>query len=197
MKKLGYLRVSTQEQRPDRQIDGLDGVCDELFVEYASAAASHRPVFDHVLSKLVTRDTLVVLDLDRAFRSVVDAIRTAEDLKRRGISLQIASLEVDMETPAGRLVFAVMSACAAFERELISQRTKEGLAAARRRGKRLGRPPRLSQSELVKAAHQIAIEGRSIKTVARNFNIHPWSLTRAIRRNATMPKEKDQHDLLR
>lgn len=181
MTSIGYLRISTQEQRPDRQIDGLHSLCDELFIEHASAATMKRPVFDQVLSALQAGDTLVVWDLDRAFRSVVDAIQTVEDLHARGIALNIVNLQVDTRTPAGMLVYTVLSACAEFERRIISQRTKEGMAAARKRGKRLGRPPKLSPGNLNKARQRIAA-GATIKQVASDLNVAPWSLSRAIKR---------------
>ncbi|WP_299971722.1 recombinase family protein [uncultured Roseobacter sp.] len=187
MKKLGYLRVSTHEQRPDRQIDGMRGLCDELFIEHASGATMKRPVFDQVLKTLQEGDTLFVWDLDRAFRSTLDAIQTADALQQRGVALNIVNLQLDTRTPAGRLVYTVLSACAEFERRLISQRTKEGLAAAKRRGKRLGRPPRLSCDQL-NSARLLIESGSAVKDVAKDVGIHPWSLSRAIHRDLKILK---------
>ncbi|WP_299971473.1 recombinase family protein [uncultured Roseobacter sp.] len=182
MKKLGYLRVSTHEQRPDRQIDGMRGLCDELFIEHASGATMKRPVFDQVLNELQNGDTLFVWDLDRAFRSTLDAIQTADALQQRSVALNIVNLQLDTRTPAGRLVYTVLSACAEFERRLISQRTKEGLAAARRRGKKLGRPPILHHSKLETAKQQID-DGTCPRELASELGVHPYSLMRAIRRD--------------
>lgn len=181
--RIGYLRVSTQEQRPDRQLDGLKNHCNELFIEYASAASMKRPVFETVLDKLNNGDTLVVWDIDRAFRSTIDAIQTAEVLRARGIELNIVNLNVDTSTPAGMLVYTVMSACAEFERRIISQRTKEGMKAAKERGKRIGRPPKLKRKALQKAALRLSTEEVSIKQVAKELGVAPWSLTRALRRS--------------
>jgi DNA invertase Pin-like site-specific DNA recombinase len=139
MRKLGYLRVSKQEQRPDRQIDGLETMCDALYVERLSAVSTYRPVYERVLTDLSPGDTLVIWDLDRAFRSVVDAVLELEKLRARAVSLQIVNLQVDTATPGGMLVYTVMSAFAEFERNMLSRRTREGLAAAKRRGKKLGR----------------------------------------------------------
>lgn len=180
--RFGYLRVSTQEQRPDRQLDGLKDYCDELFIEYASAASMKRPVFEKVLDKLRNGDVLVVWDLDRAFRSTIDAIQTAEVLRTRGIELNIVNLNVDTSTPAGMLVYTVMSACAEFERRIISQRTKEGMNAARERGKRIGRPPKLEREALESAAHRLSTENVSKKKVAIDLGVAPWTLTRALRK---------------
>jgi DNA invertase Pin-like site-specific DNA recombinase len=127
MVKVGYLRVSTQEQRPDRQVDGLRSRCDRLFIEAVSAVRRNRPVYEAVIEDLRPGDTLVVWDLDRAFRSVIDAVTEAERLRAKGIEFEIANLQVDTATPAGMLVYTVMSAFAEFERRTLIQRTKEGL----------------------------------------------------------------------
>lgn len=101
MRKIAYLRVSTAEQRPDRQIDGLKGLCDELHIETISAVSRRRPVYEVVLARLNSGDMLVVWDLDRAFRSVVDALTEVERLRARGVDLYIANLSIDTSTPTG------------------------------------------------------------------------------------------------
>lgn len=138
--KIGYLRVSTQDQSHQRQIDSLNTICDRLYTETLSATSKKRPVFEKVLRKLKLGDTLVVHDLDRAFRSTIDALNHAESLRERGVNFQILSLNVDTGTPAGRFVYTVMAAQSQLEREILSKRTKEGMAAAKRRGKHIGRP---------------------------------------------------------
>ena len=124
MAKIGYMRVSTQEQCPDRQTDGLRNRCDRLFLERVSAVRPRRPVFDTVIDQLRAGDTLVVWDLDRAFRSVLDAVTQAERLRQKGVEFEIVSLQVDTATPAGMLVYTIMSAIAEFERRLLAQRTR-------------------------------------------------------------------------
>ena len=143
--KIGYLRVSTVDQNHQRQIDSLKTVCDELYTETISAINKKRPVFERVIGKLHAGDTLVVHDLDRAFRSTLDALKQAEQLRKRGVEFQILSLNVDTGTPAGQLVFTVMAAFAQYERQCLSQRTKEGMAAAKRRGKHVGRPKKIKK----------------------------------------------------
>lgn len=183
MRKIGYLRVSTAEQRPDRQIMGLEPLCDELHIERLSAVSRRRPVFDQVLTGLDTGDVLVVWDLDRAFRSVIDALTVIDRLRSRGIELEIANLQLDTTSAAGMLVYTVMSAFAEFERRTLAQRTREGLAAARQRGVRLGRPPKLSKEQLAYAGRCLAEPDATITDVARELGVAPWSLTRSMRRS--------------
>lgn len=193
MRTLGYLRVSTQEQRPDRQIDGLKSLCDELHIERASAISPKRPVYERVVAALQPGDTLAIWDLDRAFRSTVDAVLEVEKLHAREIMLRIVNLQVDTSTPSGMLVYTVMSAFAEFERKVLSQRTKEGLAAARKRGATLGRPPKLTLQMLNEARSRIAA-GQSVCGVAQQLDVAPWSLTRALRRSPLPTKDSVTND---
>jgi DNA invertase Pin-like site-specific DNA recombinase len=181
MVKVGYLRVSTQEQRPDRQVDGLRSRCDRLFIETVSAVRPKRPIYHSVIESLGPGDTLVVWDLDRAFRSVIDAVTEAERLRAKGIAFEIVNLQVDTATPAGMLVYTVMSAFAEFERRTLIQRTKEGLEAARRRGKRLGRPPKLSPDQLAEARRRLLARGATVTLIAQELGVAPWTLSRALR----------------
>lgn len=182
-RKIGYLRVSTQEQCLDRQILGLQGICDELHVEKLSAVARKRPVYQHVLKRLRTGDSLVVWDLDRAFRSTVDAITEAERLQERGIDFQIVNLQVDTATPTGRLLYVVMSAFAEFERNTLSQRTREGLAAARLRGQRLGRPPKLTSDDIRRARVRVEQRREPLRVVSADFDVSITTLHRALKRH--------------
>ncbi len=121
--KIGYLRVSTEEQDTARQEDGLATLCDQLHVEKLSAASRQRPVFDKVLATLAAGDTLVVWDLDRAFRSPVDMLTCVADLRAREVDFQIVTLGIDTATQAGELVATMMAALARFERGRISPRS--------------------------------------------------------------------------
>lgn len=188
MTRIGYLRVSTHEQCLDRQRFGLEGLCDELHLERLSAVCPKRPVFDSVIRRLKPGDTLVIWDLDRAFRSVVDALNEAEKLRVRGIELHIANLNVDTATPAGMLLYTVMSAFAEFERRMLAQRTREGLAAARRRGVRLGRPPKLDERAIALARRRLRQPGATKAHVAAELGVSAWTLTRALRRHRTPPE---------
>jgi len=182
MKKIAYIRVSTPDQRHDRQIEGLSGLCDELHIETLSATAARRPVYDRVLKKLKPGDMLVVWDLDRAFRSVVDALTEAEKLRQRGVHFQIANLNIDTSTPAGIFVYTMLSALAEFERRTLSQRTKEGLEAARKRGARIGRPPVMSERQIGEARKLIDVGGLTPSGAARELGIPRWTLIRSLKR---------------
>lgn len=151
LRRIGYVRVSTQSQLTDRQTDQLEAECDALHIEHVSAVAADRPVFDAVLAELKAGETFVVLDLDRAFRSAIDAMLTADALRQRGIKMRILSLPIDTTTAEGELFYTMVAAFANFERRIISRRTKEGLEAARRRGSKLGRPSKLTQETIQQA----------------------------------------------
>ncbi len=180
--KIGYLRVSTDDQKPDRQIDALTPICDELHIEKLSAIAKKRPIFESVIKGLKRGDTLVVWDLDRAFRSTVDAILQAEQLRERGIELQIVTMNVDTTTPMGEFFYTIMAAYAQFEQRNLSKRTKEGLKAARKRGKRLGRPPKMTSKQIKAAIKILSTSDATIAEMAAFYNVHPWTLTRTIKR---------------
>jgi DNA invertase Pin-like site-specific DNA recombinase len=186
MKKIAYVRVSTPDQRHDRQIEGLKQVCDELHVETLSACAAKRPVYDEVLARLGPGDMLVVWDLDRAFRSVIDALTEAEKLRARGVHFRIANLNIDTSTPAGIFVYTMISALAEFERRTLSQRTREGLQAARKRGARIGRPPALSDRQLRRAAQRHEA-GETYAAIAGDYRVDGWTLSRALRRTGYSP----------
>lgn len=182
MRRIGYLRVSTEEQRPDRQIDGLTELCDEIFVEIVSAASRDRPIYETVTSHLQTGDALVVWDLDRAYRSSSQALNELERLTARGVAIHIVNLAIDTTTPAGFFVFTMLAALATFERQTLSVRTREGLAAARRRGQVLGRPRKLSGADILLATERIAA-GATVGNVAGQLGVAEWTLRRSIRRS--------------
>jgi len=192
---VGYLRVSTAEQRPDRQIDGLRMICDDLHIEKLSAVCPRRPVYEQTIASLRSGDMLVVWDLDRAFRSVIDALSEAEKLRARGVHFRIANLSIDTSTPAGIFVYTMMSALAEFERRTLSQRTREGLAAAKARGAQLGRPPKLTDAQLEQATNRIAA-GETISSIAASFAVAPWTLSRSLSRSCLSPKLKVEADEL-
>lgn len=141
MTKIGYARVSTFDQNLDSQLDELKKAgCTKIFQEKASSVKK-RPEFEKCLDYLREGDTLVVWKLDRLGRTTKKLLELIDDLKDRGINLQIITLGVDTSTAAGRLFFTMMAGLAEMERELIRERTNAGLQAARARGRMGGRKP--------------------------------------------------------
>lgn len=181
--KIGYLRVSLESQKEDRQEDGLKALCEELYVEKISAASKNRPVYQEIIEKkLKFGDTFVVWDLDRAFRSTVDALLEVEKLRQRGIEFQIVNLNVDTSTPSGELIYTVMAAFAQFERRNLIVRTKEGMAAARLRGKHIGRPHKLHLEEVILAHSRIRAGEATISDMAEQFGCSRETLAQAMKR---------------
>jgi len=140
---IGYIRVSTTGQNLDRQRDALrDAGCERIFEDTASGVKAGRPALARLFDQLRAGDLLVVTELSRFGRSTRDLITQIERL--RGLEVSFRSLAepfIDTTTPQGTLIFTIFSAIAEFERQLIVQRTRDGLAAARARGKTGGRPP--------------------------------------------------------
>lgn len=187
MRRIAYLRVSTADQRPDRQILGLRGMADELYIEKLSAVARKRPVYESVIARLQPGDALVVWAIDRAFRSLRDALNELDALRARGIRFQIANMNLDTNTADGRHQYNMLSANAEWEREKLVERTREGLAAARARGKHLGRPPKLTPVQLFEAHCRIVTKQATRAQIAAEYGIAPWTLTRAINRSVRTP----------
>ena len=176
------MRVSTQDQCLDRQFDGMRGICDELRVEKLSAVAAKRPVLEGLLADLREGDTLVVWDLDRAFRSTRDALDHAEALLERRVHFRVITYNIDTAHEDGMLVYTLLAAINQHERQRLARRTREGVEAARQRGKRIGRPPKLSREEVLAAKRRLDAKEASISKLARECGVHPWTLTRSIRR---------------
>lgn len=180
MRRIGYLRVSTGEQTLDRQLDALRPVCDELFVEVLSAVSNNRPVYLKALRRLRAGDTLVVLDTDRAYRNARDALNELHRLEARGVTFSVLNFYMDTTTPEGRFALTVKLAADQLERETLSRRTREGLKAARARGVRLGRPPKLSNEQLTFARAMLAVPGSTKEIIAAQLGVGRWTLSRAL-----------------
>ena len=178
--RIAFIRVSTEQQNIDRQWDRLESISDELYIERVSAVSKHRPVYDKVIKRLKKHDTLVVLDLDRVWRSTIDALTEVEKLQKRGIELEIVNLSVDTKTPPGRFFFTVIAALAAFEREMLSARTKQGMEAARKRGKKIGRPRKLTYEQITAAQEMVADGQISITKLAKEYGCSRDTLSKAL-----------------
>lgn len=146
---VGYARVSTVDQNNALQTDALTQAgCEKLYVEKASGSKQDRPQLTAALNYLRRGDTLVVWKLSRLARSLKQIIQTAQDMESRGITLRVLTQNIDTATPGGRLFFHMTAAFDEFQRELIVENTKAGLAAANKRGRRGGRPRVLDDKKL-------------------------------------------------
>jgi Enterobacteriaceae phage serine recombinase len=179
--KIGYARVSTEDQNLDMQRQALGRAgCDKIFEDTISGAALRRSGLARALRALKPGDVLIVWKLDRLGRSLLHLIDLLGVLGRRRVEFFSLSENIDTTTAGGRLVFHVMAALAEFERALIGERTREGLAAARMRGARLGRRKALCATRLAYARARIGA-GESAQTIARSLQVGRSTLYRALR----------------
>ncbi|VWB58752.1 recombinase [Burkholderia stagnalis] len=177
---IGYARVSTDEQSLGLQIDALTRAgCEVVFTDQGiSGADFHRPGLDAALERVTKGDTLVVWRLDRLGRSLSKLIDLINFLARRGVDFISLTESINTTSSGGRLVFHMMGALAEFERSLISERTRAGLAAARARGKQLGRRRQMTPDQCAQA--RVLLETHSLIEVAAKFNVHPRTIKRAL-----------------
>lgn len=176
---VGYARVSTQEQKPELQLDALKAAgCEKVFVEKASGAQRERPELKAALDYMRGGDTLVVWKLDRLARSMKQLIETVEGLEEVDVGFQSLTEAIDTTTAGGKLVFHVFGALAEFERSIIRERTRAGLDAARARGRKGGRPPKLKDSDLKAARAMLADNSITVEEIAKHLRVSPATLYR-------------------
>jgi DNA invertase Pin-like site-specific DNA recombinase len=176
---IGYARVSTRDQKPHLQLDALRDVgCERVFEETASGAKRDRPELKAALDFMRAGDSLIVWKLDRLARSTRQLLETVEALDKRGIGLKILTQDIDTTNAGGRLIFTVFSAIAEFEREIIRERTRAGLDAARSRGRKGGRPRALSEKDLKDARALLNDPEITVEDVARRLGVGPSTLYR-------------------
>ncbi len=184
--KIGYARVSTEEQNLDLQIEALtEAGCNRIVTDQAQSgakAAETRPGFSEAMDQLCENDILVVWKLDRVGRSIADLIHLLKLFGERGIEFRSLTDGIDTTTAGGRLVFHIMGALAEFERDLIQERTKAGLRAAKKRGKRLGRPPVLSIAQIAHARTIIDTKRETVSGMAEILGVNRSTLQRAMNR---------------
>lgn len=183
--KFGYARVSTGTQSLDLQTDALiQAGCDELFTEKVSGAyMRNRPELLRLLSYVRRGDIIVVWKLDRLGRSLVDLVRTVNQLHEKGVELVSLRDHLDTQSPGGKLIFHIMAALSEFERDMISERTRAGLAAAKARGRVGGRPKGMSNELKEKAPIVASLYKQGDLTnreIARNLSISIGSIYRCL-----------------
>lgn len=181
---IGYARVSTEDQKLDLQLAALTAAGvrpNDVWSDKASGLRSDRPGLAGALKACRPGDVLVVWRLDRLARSTKELLGIGEQLKAAGVGLRSLTEHLDTNSATGKLLFTVISAMAEFERNLISERTKAGMRAARDRGARGGRPVKLSDRQLSMAEALLNDPNNTGQQVAEQFGVHRATLYRALR----------------
>ena len=176
---VGYARVSTQGQSLDNQTERLlERGCSKIFAEKYSGAKADREQLKAALNYVREGDVLVVTKLDRLARSAVDLGRVAELLQEKAVDLVVLDQQIDTTTSTGKLMFTMIAGFAEFERDLINERCREGIAKAKERGVKFGRPSKLSKEQLeaLRAEFLAGVIGRG--ELARKYGISKPSLYR-------------------
>jgi DNA invertase Pin-like site-specific DNA recombinase len=180
--KIGYARVSTDDQNPALQLAALEKAgCEKIYKdEGISGATTNRPALLRCLKALDTGDTLIVWKLDRLGRSLRDLIAMLDDLKQRGVKFHSLTETIDTTTPTGRAMWQMIGVLAELERSLISERTRAGVKAAKSRGVKFGRKPKLTDAQVSHARQQID-QGSTVQDVAALLNVSRKTLYRALK----------------
>lgn len=175
--------MSTEEQNLDLQRDALEAAgCVRIFEDDGiSAVARVRPGFKLATDMLCPGDTFVVWKMDRAFRSLRHALDMLEAFEKRGIEFRSLTDQIDTTTPMGKCMYQIRNAFAELERNLISERTKAGMEAARKRGKTFGRPHKLTKKQVERAAKRLSTDpAPPLAVLAKELKVSPRTLRRAI-----------------
>jgi DNA invertase Pin-like site-specific DNA recombinase len=147
--RIGYGRVSTYDQHPEAQRDALAAAnCDQIFIDKLSGKLASRPELDKALIAVRDGDHLVITKLDRLGRSLRNLMDVGDDLRKRGVELVVLDQGIDTSTPVGQMFFHILGAVAEFEHSLMVERTKQGLEAARARGRTGGQKPKLKARQI-------------------------------------------------
>jgi DNA invertase Pin-like site-specific DNA recombinase len=175
--RFGYARVSTSDQTLALQRDALTGAgCEKLFTDQGvSGSAIKRPGLARALKALQAGDTLVVWKLDRLGRSLSHLVQIMAEFGERGIEFESLTEKIDTTSATGRLVLHIAAVFSEFERSLITERTRAGIAAAKKRGQKFGRKPSMSP-EQVTHARKLIEGGEAPDKVAASFKIHRSTL---------------------
>ena len=176
---IGYARVSTHDQNLDLQKDALNHAgCQRLFTDVISGSKAEREGLHEAIRYLREGDILVVWKLDRLGRSLKHLIEIINDLNNRGIGFKSLQENIDTTTSGGKLIFHIFGALAEFEKDIIRERTKAGLASARARGRLGGRPKKMDEKKIEMAKKLINDPNNSIEEICKMFNISRATLYR-------------------
>ena len=182
--KFGYVRISTDDQNEALQVDALQAAgCEKIFIDKGvsgSVAPSSRPQFRKLVKALSCGDVVAVWKLDRLGRSLSSMIATLDAFKAQGVEFQSLTESIDTNTPHGRAMWQMIGVFAELERETILARSREGVAAARRRGVTFGRPRKLDDDDLDLARRLIDRKEESVSSMARRLKVDRRTLGRAL-----------------
>ena len=184
---VGYARVSTLDQKLHLQLDALQTAgCDRVFSDHASGAKAERPGLLKALDYVRRGDTLVVWRLDRFGRSLGDLVHKVEALEQQGIGFRSLQEAIDTTSPSGKLVFHLFGALSEFERDLVRERTMAGLASARARGRKGGRPRSMGEGKVKLASRLMRDPELSIAEVCRAVGVSSATLYRYVGPDGTI-----------
>jgi DNA invertase Pin-like site-specific DNA recombinase len=185
--KIGYARVSTREQHPEAQSDALtEAGCDRVFIDKITGKLARRPELDNALMVLREGDQLVITKLDRLGRSLANLIELSKWLDEHGVDLIVLHQGIDTSTAIGRMFFHILGAIAEFEHELLSERTRDGLEAARARGRTGGQKPKLKPRQVALAREMYDEKGDdgkrryTVQQIAAEFGVTRPTIYRAL-----------------
>ena len=180
---IGYARVSTEDQNLDLQRQALEAAgCEKVYEDHGvSGAALERPGLTRALAAAQSGDVLVVWKLDRLGRSLPHLVEVINGLRDAGIGFRSLQEQIDTTSAGGRLYVHILAALAEFEREMISERTRAGMASARRRGKHIGRPRKLTPQQVTHARELLKSGKETRGSVAALFEVDVATLRRALR----------------
>ena len=182
--RIGYARVSTQDQDNTAQIAALNAAgCGRIFEEKVSAGRWNRPELSRLLDHLRKDDVLVVWKLDRLSRSLKDVLTLMDRVEKTGAGFLSLTEAVDTTSPAGRMMMQIVGSFAEFERAMLRERTHTGLLAAREEGRIGGRRPKLTPTQQKELAHLVNSGQKTAAESARLFNVHPSTVARLLARN--------------
>ena len=186
--RIGYGRVSTSDQNPDGQRDALRAAgCDQLHIDNASGKLARRSELDKALLVARAGDQLVITKLDRLGRSLEHLIELSRELSDRGVDLVVLDQGIDTSTAVGRMFFQILGAIAEFEHALMSERTRDGLEAARARGRTGGQKPKLGPRQVRLAREMYDSGDYTVQQIADEFGVTRPTIYRHLQNPAPAP----------
>ncbi|MBV8771055.1 MAG: recombinase family protein [Deltaproteobacteria bacterium] len=183
--RVGYVRVSTEDQNLERQLEGVQ--VDRVFDDKASAKDVNRPNLQEMLKYVRDGDTVVVHSMDRLARNVIDLVQMVEKLTARGVAVEFVKehlIFTGSDSPMSKLMLTIMGAVAEFERAILHERQREGISLAKKRGAYRGRKPALDEAKVVELRERIA-RGEKKAAVARHFKVSRETLYQYLKEDAS------------